>query len=85
MTHDRDLTGVEKYFAVDDIIVSKTNLLALKATTETALAGDAGKGFADVATEVTGLTGQTSHATDEISGQVSDTQMPPINPPIRFT
>lgn len=55
-------------------IAAQTNLLALNATIEAARAGDAGKGFAVVASEVKNLAGQTSNATQEISGLVNEIQ-----------
>ncbi len=71
----RDRTGkINNIVGMINDIAGQTNLLALNATIEASRAGEAGRGFAIVASEVKTLAEQTSKATDEIAHQINALQ-----------
>lgn len=60
-------------------IARQTHLLALNASIEAARAGDAGRGFSVVASEVKSLSLQTAQATDAIASQIGAVQSSTAN------
>jgi aerotaxis receptor len=69
---EEQFTSIDRLLKTVNSIAEQTNLLALNATIEAARAGEAGKGFAVVASEVKELSRTTKAANEEIQGTLSE-------------
>lgn len=63
---------ISGFIEIVDDIAEQTNLLALNATIEAARAGDAGRGFSVVASEVKSLAEQSQKATEDIRSRIEN-------------
>lgn len=68
------LEGIGSVAADICSIARQTKMLSLNASIEAARAGDAGRGFGVVATEVRQLSGRIAHAADHVLGELRGTE-----------
>ncbi|MEP3630698.1 MAG: globin-coupled sensor protein [Hyphomicrobiales bacterium] len=67
------IEGLDSFVNVIEDVSKKTRLLALNATIEAARAGDYGRGFSVVASEIKDLADQAAKATDQIANESTNT------------